>query len=430
MAAWFPVLADAKTLEPFMLFGADVGESRDLCAEFLKQFDECAVLTPDLKEAAGAIRAILADLNRQQASKSLLNPQLQGPGLEPDFLEILKRGRSAGRSVMFGAYVGKSSLRCEAVLRLCEANADPVESLEWVAGAVRILASQPKFNTGAIHAPALRREMRRFPPLRRVAMLSAVGTAIVAIAAVLSVYLVQQWGWESYATKVGDYRRVPLTDGSTVELNTHSKVRYRESADRWEVHLDAGEARFKVVHSTARVFVVYARDLVIEDVGTAFSVRLREDGRVDVVVSEGEVAVHRKRLSIVSDLLPSIPTLSTGGAHVTAGHIATNENGRLLLDEISAAEIDDREAWRNNVLFFTDMSIGDVVNELNRYSQRQIRIADSALGATILGGRLQFNPRDLDGTLSKLKRLVPIQVSKTSGSAEVVIRQGAETGRQ
>jgi ferric-dicitrate binding protein FerR (iron transport regulator) len=35
--------------------------------------------------------------------------------------------------------------------------------------------------------------------------------------------------WKSVSTAIGDYRRLPLSDGSILELNTATEVRYRLS---------------------------------------------------------------------------------------------------------------------------------------------------------------------------------------------------------
>jgi ferric-dicitrate binding protein FerR (iron transport regulator) len=57
--------------------------------------------------------------------------------------------------------------------------------------------------------------------------------------------------------------------------------------------LRAGKARFVVPHDPARPFCVEARSLLIEDLGTVFTVAVASDGMVAVDVSEGSVRVHR-----------------------------------------------------------------------------------------------------------------------------------------
>ncbi len=49
------------------------------------------------------------------------------------------------------------------------------------------------------------------------------------------------------------------------------------------------EAYFEVRHDEKKPFEVKAGDVVVRDVGTQFSVRTFDDGRLEVIVSEGAV---------------------------------------------------------------------------------------------------------------------------------------------
>jgi len=56
--------------------------------------------------------------------------------------------------------------------------------------------------------------------------------------------------------------------------------------------LQAGGARFSVPHDARRPFVVVARDVFIEDLGTTFSVQYVGPDRLKIAVDEGRVRVH------------------------------------------------------------------------------------------------------------------------------------------
>jgi transmembrane sensor len=58
--------------------------------------------------------------------------------------------------------------------------------------------------------------------------------------------------------------------------------------------LRSGGARFLVSHDPERPFVVVAGDVLIEDLGTTFTVRYLSDAKVDVAVEEGRVRVHAR----------------------------------------------------------------------------------------------------------------------------------------
>jgi ferric-dicitrate binding protein FerR (iron transport regulator) len=67
-------------------------------------------------------------------------------------------------------------------------------------------------------------ERRRWPLL----MLSVVLAVFLAAGLILRMYS-ERSAWSLVSTAIGDYRRLPLPDGSTLELNTATEVRYRLS---------------------------------------------------------------------------------------------------------------------------------------------------------------------------------------------------------
>jgi ferric-dicitrate binding protein FerR (iron transport regulator) len=93
---------------------------------------------------------------------------------------------------------------------------------------------------------------------------------------------------EYYASAVGEVRRIPLEDGSTLVLNTDSRARVHFGRELREVRLLQGEALFEVAHDARRPFVVQSAAWQVRAVGTVFGVRLRGT-EVDVTVSEGVV---------------------------------------------------------------------------------------------------------------------------------------------
>ena len=99
--------------------------------------------------------------------------------------------------------------------------------------------------------------------------------AVVLAAGLLVSVHSERSGWSSTSTAIGGYRRLPLSDGSTLELNTNTEIRYRLSETVRELELTSGEAHFRVAHDFRRPFIVCARDTVVRAVGTEFTVRIR-----------------------------------------------------------------------------------------------------------------------------------------------------------
>lgn len=174
-------------------------------------------------------------------------------------------------------------------------------------------------------------------------------------------------------TAIGEVRRIPLADGSMASINTNSKIAVAMLDKQRHITIEDGEAWFQVAHDKRRPFIVEAGDVRVEAVGTAFSVRRREDG-VDVLVTEGVVetwVVGREKdksritagsKSFVADLTPDIAVVEASG------------------------DIDRALAWRSGELALNGESLDYAVSELNRYNVRKLVIDDRRLGRELLVG--------------------------------------------
>ncbi len=177
-----------------------------------------------------------------------------------------------------------------------------------------------------------------------------------------------------YRTRVGDQQKITLEDGSVVTLNTASRIETRMTANERTVRLLEGEAYFEVAHDTARPFRVYAGDGVTMAVGTAFSVRLKEDA-VEVVVSEGKVAYSR-----VSNVPEPEPV-----AYVAAGETASFAD-TIVIEKVDEAVVDRKLSWTEGKLVFAGDPLASVVADISRYSDIQFDFATQDLADMRVGG--------------------------------------------
>lgn len=90
-----------------------------------------------------------------------------------------------------------------------------------------------------------------------------------------------------------------LPDGSTVTLNKHSSVYYKEKplGKSRTVQLK-GEAFFNVTPDKDKPFIIQANELEVIVVGTSFNVKAQADGVTEVVVETGIVKVATKDKTI------------------------------------------------------------------------------------------------------------------------------------
>ena len=128
---------------------------------------------------------------------------------------------------------------------------------------------------------------------RWMAIALAAGIGAIVLGGAWNLY--KQQAETGFQTAIGEHAAVALSDGSSFDLNTNSRVLVDYSERTRVILLERGEAFFKVAHDTQRPFWVHAGNSWVRAVGTAFNVYLRPTGPV-VTVSEGTVKAHVSKL--------------------------------------------------------------------------------------------------------------------------------------
>ena len=207
-------------------------------------------------------------------------------------------------------------------------------------------------------------------------------------------------------TAIGERATVALPDGSSMELNTHSAVTVRYTANERTVRLTRGEAHFIVASNARRPFSVHAGDRVVTAVGTAFTVQLKPDA-IEVTVAEGKIslgAAHAKHRERVPDLLDR-----TGPA-LEAGQSAVLQDGREAVATLPPAELERRLAWRQGMLAFAGEPLSHVLQELERYTDVAIEVTDPTLRTLPVAGRLRID--DVESMLEALQLMADVRVER------------------
>jgi transmembrane sensor len=184
-----------------------------------------------------------------------------------------------------------------------------------------------------------------------------------------------------YETTVGGHAHLALEDGSRVELNTGTRIRVNLGSSRREVTLLRGEALFSVAHEADRPFEVTAAGVMARAVGTEFSVRLRQNSRVETLVKQGRVVVFQPErvLGMTFRQHELRPPLKAGARALVDGNSASVFN-------VGTADIDRRLRWTVGKAEFRGETVREVVEELNRYSLHPIRITDPQTATQPFGG--------------------------------------------
>jgi len=198
---------------------------------------------------------------------------------------------------------------------------------------------------------------------------------------------------DAITTDIGELRTVTLEDGTRVHLNTATRVRVRYDRAHRGVTLEKGEAIFEVAHRPDWPFVVTASGRQIRALGTQFVVR--SDAR-DLIVTliQGKVDVspaHEER-GVEADTGSAPDTSATrvpGLRQLETITLAPGERltfGGAKSPQIDWPSLNGVTAWERGQVSFDDTPLADAVDELNRYSRRQIVFADAALSAIRVSG--------------------------------------------
>lgn len=182
-------------------------------------------------------------------------------------------------------------------------------------------------------------------------------------------------------TLKGDVRRIALAEGSAITLNTATTVRPALGDRLRRVDLLRGEALFDVARDPDRPFVVHAAAVQVQAIGTSFTVRLHDDARVEVAVTEGVVEVRRPGERPVR--------LEAERRAVVAAA------GPVQVAAASGDELDRASAWRNGRLDLSGLTLGEAATAFARYSDRTILIENPTVARLRVAG--VFSTSDPEG---------------------------------
>jgi len=237
-------------------------------------------------------------------------------------------------------------------------------------------------------------EARAAKPRKPAGVFSALALLLCTSALLGGAWLEYSAETVSYATRIGERRRIELADNSHIDLNTDSRVSVRLSLLRRSVVLTQGEAQFDVSHNRLRPFTVEVGDLRIRDVGTRFNVRKQTQGAT-VSVLEGEVELNDGH-AVSGERL---------GAGSQRGYTESAGLGRL-----QAVDAESLSAWLRGQLVFKQTPLREVAAELERYHPVRFVFADAKLAEQTLSGT--FDADDIDPFLHALERILPVQAKR------------------
>jgi transmembrane sensor len=226
---------------------------------------------------------------------------------------------------------------------------------------------------------------------RRHVLRAGVGFAAASIAGI-ALYL---RSGTTYATEIGEQRKVSLEDGTLVSLDTDTEIHVSMSDERRRVKLRRGRAHFDVAEDPARPFEVLAGDQWLTASRAHFDVS-REGPLVSVLLEEGPVSV------VPTEDLKDMPMpriIEPGQLLVFAADRIVREERPVMANAI---------AWRHGRLAFFEEPLAEAVAEMNRYTRRPIVILDPEIGRMPISGN--YSVGDAEAFATSISVLLPVKV--------------------
>ena len=223
---------------------------------------------------------------------------------------------------------------------------------------------------------------------------------------------------ELYETAVGERSTVALPDGSTITLNTNSRMEVDYTSAAREVRLLKGQGFFEVAKDVSRPFIVTAGDKRVVALGTAFDVRFDKSDVVEVTLVEGLVDVADVGALDETAGLSSTPNADTGKVRLNPGE-------RLIVkaDVAPAVEKTDtveETSWRTGKLIFRDRPLSSVIEEMNRYSGQKLVLDSSDVRLAEMRVSGSFNAGRSTTFVDALEAMHPLKATR-SGQNELTL---------
>ncbi|MBL4853315.1 MAG: FecR domain-containing protein [Robiginitomaculum sp.] len=271
-------------------------------------------------------------------------------------------------------------------------------------------------NDAAIEPVQQDRAARRMKYFKRVAVgaLAATILVMVGIPSYKFATRIEPGFAATYQTAIGEQETINLPDGSQIILNTNSVVSVAFSKENRKIFLSKGEAFFEVESDKSKPFSVNTDKGIVTAIGTAFSVRLT-DNKLDVLVTEGRVTLKSTPLKPTSDILiPNKPKDVLPVLEVSAGQAAVLGGGVESVSIVLPPALEKQVDWQDGELSFKGETLGEVINDISRYTDLTIEIAGEDLRAQRIVA--YYKVGDVERLFEALNVMANIEVERVSNT--------------
>jgi len=195
------------------------------------------------------------------------------------------------------------------------------------------------------------------------------------------------------STKFGSRSKVELPDGSTVWLNSGSKLTYDKQYGNAlrEVNL-TGEGYFDVKHNAGQPFIIHTLFFDIKDLGTQFNVKCYPGDKItETSLVEGSVEITVKKRPQEKYILKPDEKLVLFNQDIKTSDkpLLTEKNSNHLPPEpiiaikkltyLAEDSFSVETAWTYNKLSFDDEAFSEVAKKMERWFDRKIEFRNKKL---------------------------------------------------
>jgi ferric-dicitrate binding protein FerR (iron transport regulator) len=180
----------------------------------------------------------------------------------------------------------------------------------------------------------------------------------------------------------GKKSQLILADGTKVWLNAGSRMAFPTTfhGKIREIFLD-GEAYFEVTHKNDLPFVVNTGDIVVKVLGTRFSLSAYQtDELTETVLLEGKVVVREQ----------SALGYLKGETILTPNQKASYHRSNRSISVKNEPDVDLSIAWIDGMFKFSQQSLVEVLNKLERYYNVQFLYEKEFPKADLISGKLDL----------------------------------------
>lgn len=194
-------------------------------------------------------------------------------------------------------------------------------------------------------------------------------------------------------TQTGETKTIVLPDGSTVTLNSCSRILYPEEFEKGQRLIElTGEAYFQVVKNEKMPFMVKTTHFNVKVLGTEFDIKSYQDSKIfSVSVQNGKVQVDMPEamMCLVDSEIVRFDTQ----------------------DQTFSKEKNEQKTgvWRSGRLQFNKTPIKDVGNELERIFNYKVHFKEGQTFDNLITG--EHSSQDLESILASIESVTGVHCS-------------------